>query len=226
MRRASIEKMALCFRARVRFASAVHATCRIADVHPYGVPTRSNTRLAFGQLENEAFAVSALTCRRRASTQPAGAREDAETKGDDQTSHEPMYVAPLSQAVRRVKMLSISSCAATVIGSPIIVAIGDASGAAAKLGIAGTLLTFGVFTTAILHVYTKPYIHKLWMENVPKESTKEAWDNILLKVERIGLFANRYTEEFKVGDTEPYDGWHPLGTFARNGKPLYLDKVR
>lgn len=137
-----------------------------------------------------------------------------------------MYRGPLSQAVGRVKLLSISSCAATVIGAPVIVAMGDASTAAAKVGIAGTLLTFGVFTTAMLHLYTKPYIHKLWVANMPKDSAKESWDAIELTAERMSLFAQRYTETFTVGDTKPYEGWHPLGTFAKtkDGLPMYLDK--
>jgi len=123
-----------------------------------------------------------------------------------------------------VKMLSISSCAATVIGAPIIVAMGDASGAAAKVGIAGALLTFGVFTTGLMHLYTKPYVHKMWVTNLPKDSTKESWDAIQVKVERLGIFANRKTETFAVGDTKPYEGWHPLGTFQHKNYPMYLDR--
>jgi hypothetical protein len=126
-----------------------------------------------------------------------------------------IYEAPFSSAVRKVKRLSLFSCACAMAAGPIILGLdGGPSTLTAKLSIAGTLTSFGVFTTGLLHWFTHPYIHKL-VHN-PKDST--------IDINILDVLGRPQTKHIKIADVGEAESVHPLSSFAVNGKVFYLDR--
>ncbi len=117
--------------------------------------------------------------------------------------------------VRKVKRLSLFSCACAVAAGPIILGLdGGPSTLTAKLSVAGTLTSFGVFTTGLLHWFTHPYIHKL-VHN-PKEST--------IDIDVLDLLGRSHTRHIQIADVAEAQSVHPLSSFAVNGQVFYLDR--
>lgn len=126
-----------------------------------------------------------------------------------------IYEAPFSVAVRRVKKLSLFSCACAVAAGPVILGLdGGPTTLTAKLSIAGTLTSFGVFTTGLLHWFTHPYVHKLVHD--PKENT--------IDIDVLDLLGRSRTRHIRVADVKEADSVHPLSSFAADGHVFYLDK--
>jgi len=126
-----------------------------------------------------------------------------------------IYEAPFSSAVRKVKRLSLFSCACAVAAGPIILGLdGGPTTLTAKLSIAGTLTTFGVFTTGLLHWFTHPYIHKL-VHN-PKENT--------IDINVLDVLGRSRTRHINIADVTEAQSIHPLSSFAVNGKVFYVDR--
>ncbi|KAG7670022.1 hypothetical protein Ndes2526B_g06396 [Nannochloris sp. 'desiccata'] len=126
-----------------------------------------------------------------------------------------IYEAPFSSAVRKVKRLSLFSCACAVAAGPVILGLdGGPTTLTAKLSIAGTLTSFGVFTTGLLHWFTHPYIHKL-VHN-PKENT--------IDINVLDLLGRSRTRHIRIADVTEAQSVHPLSSFAVNKNVFYLDR--
>ena len=127
-----------------------------------------------------------------------------------------VYEAPFSTAVRKVKRLSLFSCACALGAGPIILGLDAGSTVTAKASIAGTLASFGVFTTGLLHWFTSPYVHKLVYD-----PNTQSIDVTVLDV--LGRSRSRHLGIHAL--REP-DTMHPLSSFQStlDGSVYYVDK--
>lgn len=126
-----------------------------------------------------------------------------------------VYNGPFAAAVKRVKSLSLFSCACALASGPIIFALdSSASSIMAKTSIVATLSSFGLFTTGLMHWFTSPYVLRL--VHHPETDAVE--------VSCLNFLARPRTWRFSVADVSQPDTIHPLSTFAANGKVYYVDK--
>ena len=109
----------------------------------------------------------------------------------DQGKWKKVYEGPLSKPVRLVKMFSLSTAAASLIGSPIIVFFGKQSVPyVGKLAIAAVMCFAGCGTTTLLHLLTKSYVHQMYFDP----------DSKMFAVETLSLFCRQTRSEFSVDD--------------------------
>lgn len=127
---------------------------------------------------------------------------------DDQPSATPpfVYEGPFAKTVTNLKRLSIASCAATTLLSPLLVALAydDGSTVATKAAVAATVCSFGLFTTGMLHWFTSPYVLRL--VHVPGS------DQVELETKTI-LGGTVKTTVHMPGDIKPANTMQPLSTF-------------
>jgi len=124
------------------------------------------------------------------------------------------FEAPLGQALRRVKVLSVTSLGLALCSTPVLVLLDAGATAAGKAMLAGTLCAFGAFTTGMLHWFASPYVtHVTWQRGA---------DHVTLG--KLTFFGVPYTETLKVRLVEPVQGFHPLANFSVRGRLYYLDK--
>lgn len=110
------------------------------------------------------------------------------------------------------------SCGAALASAPVIVFLGEGLGAhastpLARLSIAGTLVSFGVFTTGLMHWFTSPYVQRLRYH--PDTETVE--------IDALDLLGRMRTTAFPLSSIQEPDTVHPLASFKINGKCYFVD---
>lgn len=124
------------------------------------------------------------------------------------------YTGPLSVTLKRLKLLSISSCAFTLLGSPLIVQMGTAAtSVGGKAAIAIGLASFGLFTTGLLHWFTGPYVHHLTYS--PDE------DQLILKT--LSFAARPVHHRVHLSELQHPQTMRPQATFQAQGTIFYVD---
>lgn len=126
-----------------------------------------------------------------------------------------VYEGSLSRSVKLVKMLSLTTAAATFVGTPLLIFFGKH---AASLPVKVTLVTFlcsiGGGSTLLLHFLSLPYVHK--MDFNPEEK--------VFAVETLSLFALRKRTEFSVDDITVYVEDKAFSTFEARGVKYFIHK--
>ena len=124
-----------------------------------------------------------------------------------------VYEGPLSRAVKRIKIFSLTTATASMIGCPILVFFGKQSvPLVGKLAIAGLLGIVGVATTLFLHAFTRTYVHKAYFS--PEEQK--------FAVETFSLFARLKRSEFYAHDVViPKEG-KMFSTFEAYGRRYFI----
>ena len=130
------------------------------------------------------------------------------------------YEGPFSQAVKKVKHLSLFSCFVTLSSCPVMLFLDPATlveGAAAtsmtaRMSLAATLSAFGLGTTGLLHWFTYPYVHRL------------SYNGKDLEIETATFLAAKQVDIVHLDDIEAGapGSMHPLSTF-RAGRIFYVD---
>jgi hypothetical protein len=123
------------------------------------------------------------------------------------------YEAPFRVSVRRLKILSLFSCACAIFGGPVIVFLDQSAALSAKISLAAALSSFGILTTGILHWFTKPYLQNL--------SHWKATDTV--EITALNVLAKPKAIRFKVGETTEPKSVHPLTSFEIYGKYYFVD---
>ncbi|KDD73173.1 hypothetical protein H632_c2460p0 [Helicosporidium sp. ATCC 50920] len=82
-----------------------------------------------------------------------------------------------------------------------------------NVGIAGTLASFGVFTTGLLYWFTKPYVLRL----------EHARGSPSALVTTATLLGTPRSQTIRVADIRPVDSVHPLSSFQAGGRVFYVD---
>ncbi|KAL4458309.1 hypothetical protein ABPG75_013174 [Micractinium tetrahymenae] len=146
--------------------------------------------------------------------QPGSLRWLSELVQHEKQEDSVVYVGPFSTAVKRVKNLSLFSCACAVAAGPIILGLdAAATTTTAKVSIVTTLATFGVFTTGLLSWFTQPYIQQLRYER----------DTDTLEATTLTLFARPRIDRFHIGEVGEVESVHPLSSFQARGRRYYID---
>eukprot|EP00890_Picochlorum_soloecismus_P000118 jgi/Picsp_1/1106/NSC_04589-R1_protein len=130
------------------------------------------------------------------------------------------YKAPFSQAVRKVKKLSLFSLACAVGAGPVMIGLDShATSLMAKASLSATLSGFGLFTTYLLYWFTYPYVHEL-------EYFEGRDGQRYLKIKQLNFFAREKQETIPLEDIEAgeINSMHPLSTFMARGRVYYIDK--
>ena len=130
-------------------------------------------------------------------------------------TRELVYEGSFGALIRRVKMVSVTSCSLTLLTMPFLALFGDASVALeARLAIAGIVSLFGAGTTGTVNWICKPYIVRLW-RNTQDHYTAETV-NILAQRKLTNFVAADVT----LGDNRPFSSFK-LGSRDMN---MYVHK--
>ena len=169
--------------------------------------------------EMDKMLTSADAMRRMSSSSTTTSTPSTSSKNEDESMAkygENIYNGAFSATVKRVKMLSLGSLGATVLGCPLLIEL--SSGASldmpSKIVLAGSMSSIGAFTTIMLHWFVSPYIRRLWVDSETK--TK-------VTAEKTSLLLQTYYSNFDVKDMKVCDSSHPLVTWEANGEKYYVE---
>lgn len=124
------------------------------------------------------------------------------------------YYGPISSTIKKVKLLSLSTCCLSVSLGPVITFMTSPdSNVILKGAVASSVIFFSASTTAILHWFVSPYVHKLRWE--PGSDSFE--------VEMLSWLATHIPKTIKFSDIRPADTNRPYVTFKANGNFYFVD---
>ena len=135
------------------------------------------------------------------------------SKSGDEGNFELVYRGPLRSAVRAVKVFSLSTCAAALVGGPILVTLGNPS--VPLLGrtlMTAFVMTIGVSTTLILHWLMKGYVIEMYFD--PKSET--------VQVYTLTMFARKQCHTFLLSEAGPPENIAGFSTFQAKGKSFFM----
>ncbi|CAO2826228.1 unnamed protein product [Amaranthus hypochondriacus] len=141
---------------------------------------------------------------------PRKALEDDEGDKDAKVA----YLGPISSTIRKVKLLSLSTCCLSVSLGPVIVFMTSPEmNVIVKGGVAACAIFFSASTTAALHWFASPYIHKIWWQ--PGSDTFEA--------EMMSWLATPLKKTIRFADIRDPETNRPFVTFKANGNFYFVD---
>lgn len=126
-----------------------------------------------------------------------------------------VYQGPISSTVKKVKLLSLSTCCLSVSLGPVITFMTSTdSNVILKGAVASTVIFLSASTTAALHWFVSPYIHKLRWQ--PGSDSFE--------VEMLTWMASHVTKTINFADIRPPETNRPFVTFKANGNFYFVDE--
>ncbi|KAI5444594.1 hypothetical protein KIW84_013017 [Lathyrus oleraceus] len=144
------------------------------------------------------------------SIRPASGRQSEER--DKETGI--FYYGPISSTIKKVKLMSLSTCCLSVSLGPVITFMTSPdSNVILKGAVASSVIFFSASTTAILHWFVSPYIHKLRWQ--PGSDSFE--------MEMLSWLATHIPKTIKFSDIRPADTNRPYVTFKANGNFYFVD---
>ncbi|KAJ1455815.1 hypothetical protein M885DRAFT_519170 [Pelagophyceae sp. CCMP2097] len=125
-----------------------------------------------------------------------------------------VYSGPLNDVVRRIKMVSLSSLIGSLVGFSVITVAMESSSEIASIEqvcLAGSAMTLGVSTTAILHWCIAPFVFEMRSDGKHVRATTKS------------LFLQTIETEFLLENviTKP-KGIQPFVSFKANGVPFFV----
>ncbi|CAL0333405.1 unnamed protein product [Lupinus luteus] len=142
-----------------------------------------------------------------------GPRNGGESEEDDK---EPgvAYHGPISSTIKKVKLLSLSTCCLSVSLGPVITFMTSPDmNVILKGAVASSVIFFSASTTFILHWFVSPYIHKIRWQ--PGSDTFE--------VEMLSWLATSLPRTLKFADIRLPETNRPFVTFKANGTFYFVD---
>ncbi|KAK6933326.1 TMEM70/TMEM186/TMEM223 protein family [Dillenia turbinata] len=125
-----------------------------------------------------------------------------------------VYHGPISSTIKKVKLLSLSTCCLSVSLGPVITFMTSPEmNVILKGAVASSVMFFSATTTAALHWFVSPYIHKLRWQ--PGSDTFE--------VEMMSWLATYIPRTIKFSDIRPPETNRPFVTFKANDKFYFVD---
>ncbi|CAK7325510.1 unnamed protein product [Dovyalis caffra] len=135
--------------------------------------------------------------------------------GEDEKETGVVYYGPLSSTIKKVKLLSLSTCCLSVSLGPVLVFMtSQDSNVILKGAVASSVIFFSASTTAALHWFVSPYIHKLRWQ--PGSDSFE--------VEMMSWLATYIPKTIKFADIRPPETNRPIVTFKANGNFYYVNE--
>ncbi|PKU87044.1 uncharacterized protein LOC110100830 [Dendrobium catenatum] len=125
-----------------------------------------------------------------------------------------IYYGPISATIKKVKLLSLSTCCLSVSLGPVITFMTSPDmNVILKGAVASTVMVLSASTTAALHWFVSPYIHKLrWKPG------SDSFD-----VEMMSWLATYIPRTIKFSDVRPAKTNRPFVTFKADGNFYFVD---
>ena len=173
-------------------------------------PVLSN-RAALSANRVASFHTSATSCD---STNASATTATIKSKsGEEGDNFEPVYRGPLRSAVRAVKVFSLTTCAAALVGGPVLVTMGNPSvPLLGRVLMTAFVMTIGVSTTLILHWLMKGYVIDMYFD--PKSEN--------LRVYTLTMFAGKRCHTFHLSEAGPPENIAAFSTFQAKGKSFFM----
>ncbi|XP_034919332.1 uncharacterized protein [Populus alba] len=141
---------------------------------------------------------------------PRGRKE----AGQDEKETGVVYYGLISSTIKKVKFLSLSTCCLSVSLGPVITFMtSQDSNVILKGAVASSVIFFSASTTAALHWFVSPYIHKLRWQ--PGSDSFE--------VEMMSWLGIYIPKTIKFADIRPPETNRPFVTFKANGNFYFVD---
>ncbi|MEW5318709.1 MAG: hypothetical protein WDW38_009907 [Sanguina aurantia] len=138
--------------------------------------------------------------------------ETAGTSGPAPLSSDVDYVGPLADQHKLLKRISLSNTGIALVSAPLIIMYAEAS-ETMRMGLAGSLVFFGLLTTGALHWVAHPYVHELHFQ----ASTQT------FRVRTSSLLSTPVWSTFQLSDVTPLPWERPVATFMAKGQFYYID---
>ncbi|XP_031118222.1 uncharacterized protein LOC116021862 [Ipomoea triloba] len=134
--------------------------------------------------------------------------------GNDEKDTGVIYYGPISNTIKKVKLLSLSTCCLSVSLGPVITFMTSPDmNVILKGAVASTVIFLSATTTGALHWFVSPYIHKLRWQ--PGSDSFE--------VEMMSWLATYIPKTIKFADIKPPETNRPFVTFKANGNFYFVD---
>ncbi|KAF9674850.1 hypothetical protein SADUNF_Sadunf10G0169800 [Salix dunnii] len=134
--------------------------------------------------------------------------------GEDEKESGVVYYGPISSTIMKVKLLSLSTCCLSVSLGPVVTFMtSQDTNVILKGTVASSVIFFSASTTAALHWFVSPYIHKLRWQ--PGSDSFE--------VEMMSWLATFIPKTIKFADIRLPETNRPFVTFKANGNFYYVD---
>ncbi|XP_059457324.1 uncharacterized protein LOC132187145 [Corylus avellana] len=135
--------------------------------------------------------------------------------GEDEKDTGVVYYGPISSTIKKVKLLSLSTCCLSVSLGPVITFMTSPDmNVILKGAVASSVIFMSASTTAALHWFVSPYIHKLrWQPGSDS-----------FQVEMLSWLATHIPKTIKFADIRPAETNRPFVTFKANGTFYFVDK--
>ncbi|XP_019261662.1 PREDICTED: uncharacterized protein LOC109239534 [Nicotiana attenuata] len=134
--------------------------------------------------------------------------------GNDEKDSGIVYYGPISSTIKKVKLLSLSTCCLSVSLGPVITFMTSPDmNVILKGAVASSVIFISATTTAVLHWFVSPYIHKLKWK--PGSDTFE--------VEMMSWLATFIPKTIKFADIKPPQTNRPFVTFKADGNFYFVD---
>lgn len=135
----------------------------------------------------------------------------------DEKDDNVVYYGPISDIIRKVKLLSLSTCCLSVSLGPVITFLTSPElNVIVKGAVGATVIFISASTTAALHWFVSPYVHKLkW---------KPGSDSF--EVEVLSWLATYLPRTIQFSDIKFPDTNRPYVTFKANGNYYFIDTER
>ncbi|KAJ8747258.1 hypothetical protein K2173_014404 [Erythroxylum novogranatense] len=180
---------------------------------PHTQNTRFNFNNAIQHASGQKRWASQATSREDDDRISIGPRRGKEA-GENEKDTGVIYYGPISSTIKKVKMLSLSTCCLSVSLGPVITFMTAPDlNVIFKGAVASTVIFFSASTTAALHWFVSPYIHKLKWQ--PGSDSFE--------VEMMSWLATYIPKTIKFSDIRPPQTNRPFVTFKANGNFYFVD---
>lgn len=169
------------------------------------------------------FSTQLTSAQKRWASQAASTEEDnrisigprrGQPGEDDDKENGVVYYGPISSTIKKVKLLSLSTCCLSVSLGPVVTFMTSPDmNVILKGAVASSVIFLSASTTAALHWFVSPYIHKLRWQ--PGSDTFE--------VEMLSWLATYIPKTIKFSDIRPPETNRPFVTFKANGSFYFVD---
>ena len=191
----------------------------VSGLHPHRVRPCLQTRDANTNIN---FATTLAATQRRWASRSAAEEDNrisiGPRKGRDVEENEKdnaiVYYGPISSTIKKVKLLSLSTCCLSVSLGPVITFMTSPDmNVILKGAVASSVIFLSATTTAALHWFVSPYIHKLKWQ--PGSDTFD--------VEMLSWLASHIPKTIKFADIKVPETNRPYVTFKANGNFYFVD---
>ncbi|KAF9606261.1 hypothetical protein IFM89_024082 [Coptis chinensis] len=142
-----------------------------------------------------------------------GPRRDGRP-GEDGKDSGVVYYGPISSTIKKVKLLSLSTCCLSVSLGPIITFMTSQDmNVILKGAVASSVIFLSATTTGALHWFVSPYVHKLTWQ--PGSDSFE--------VQMMSWLGTYISKTIKFSDIRPAVTNRPYVTFQANGEFYFVD---